>query len=146
VVLVESLILKGKIKLIQKKNSSAREIFVLADKTARSFGFYKATSEINEVELPAGICSSDEFEDDHNKTRLELSELLTAEDIHREMLDNVFNLAIPWSSKESILFTCVDDLSLIRFTLTRWKKKNQISLEEFNFLDQIVREKEREVF
>ncbi|MHA1910848.1 MAG: tetratricopeptide repeat protein, partial [Candidatus Kariarchaeaceae archaeon] len=143
VVLIEALILKGKIKLVQKNIASAREIFSLADQKARAFGFYKATKAIDEVDMPVETqFTSGEQLKDQTKTRRELSELLTAGDIHRAMLENVFNLSIPWSSKESILFTCVDDLSLIRLTLSRWKENNKISIDEFNFLDQILIEKE----
>jgi hypothetical protein len=139
VVLIEALILKGKIKLVQKNIASAREIFALADQKARAFGFYKATKEIDEVDIPveAQFTSGEQLKD-QTKTRRELSKLLTAGDIHRAMLENVFNLSIPWASKESILFTCVDDLSLIRLTLSRWKENNKITIDEFNFLDQIL--------
>jgi len=142
VVTIEALILKGKIKLIQKKNTSAREIFTLADTKARSFGFHMATEVISEYETPQVESYSKEERADQTKTRKELAEMLTAEDIHRSMVESVLKLSIPWTSKESILFTCIDDLRLIDTIVTEWKETKKITEEEFNFLEQRIKEKE----
>jgi hypothetical protein len=104
-----------------------------------------ATKEINVYDSLQVESGSSEEREDHRITRNKLSKMLTAEDIHRSMLENVFNLSIPWSSKESILFTCVDDISLISTTLAKWKGNEKISVEEFDFLEQRMKEKKNSI-
>ena len=71
--------------------------------------------------------------------------MLSPEEIHTAMLDNVLNLTIPWPSKQNILFTCVQDIHFISSTVNSWKEKELISDDDYAYLNELMTEKQKDV-
>jgi len=147
---IEGLILRGKIKLLKADIGSAKELFRIAQSRAESFGFVKATQEIKSVNIGQDGPITDQTIDpslatDYNqaKVREEIGEMLTPEEIHTAMLDNVLNLNIPWPSKQNILFTCVQDIHFISSTVNKWKDEALISDDDYVYLNELMAEKQK---
>ncbi|MHA1911933.1 MAG: tetratricopeptide repeat protein [Candidatus Kariarchaeaceae archaeon] len=150
VIQIEGLILRGKIKLLKADMGSAKELFRIAQSRAESFGFVKATQEIKSVNVGQEEIITDQTIDpaltsgqDQAKIREEIGEMLTPEEIHTGMLDNVLHLAIPWPSKQNILFTCVQDIHFISSTVNAWKENSLISDDDYNYLIELMAEKQK---
>jgi tetratricopeptide (TPR) repeat protein len=146
---IEGLILRGKIKLLKAEIGSAKELFRIAQSRAEKFGFVKATQDIKSVNISQDEIISDQTIDpalttDYNqvKIREEIGEMLTLEEIHTSMLDNVLNLTIPWPSKQNILFTCVQDIHFIKSVVNKWKDKKLISDDDYVYLNELMEEKQ----
>jgi tetratricopeptide (TPR) repeat protein len=151
VIQIEGLILRGKIKLLKADIGSAKELFRIAQSRAESFGFAKATHEIKSVNIGQEEPITDQTIDpslatDYTqaKIREEIGEMLTPEEIHTAMLDNVLNLTIPWPSKQNILFTCVQDIHFISSTVNKWKEKALISDDDYIYLNELMAEKRKD--
>ncbi|MHA1911932.1 MAG: tetratricopeptide repeat protein [Candidatus Kariarchaeaceae archaeon] len=150
VIQIEALILRGKIKLLKADMGSAKELFRIAQSRAESFGFVKATQEIKSVNIGQEEIITDQTIDpaltsgqDQAKIREEIGEMLTPEEIHTAMLDNVLNLTIPWPSKHTILFSCVQDIHFISSTVDAWKEKALISDDDYSYLIKLMAEKQK---
>ncbi len=150
VIQIEGLILRGKIKLLKADIGSAKELFRIAQSRAESFGFAKATQEIKSVSIEQEEIITDQTIDpalatdyDQAKIREEIGEMLTPEEIHTAMLDNVLNLNIPWPSKQNILFTCVQDIHFISSTVNIWKERALISDNDYDYLNELMAEKQK---
>ena len=125
-------------------------MFRIAQSRAESFGFAKATHEIKSVSIEQEEIITDQTIDpalatdyDQAKIREEIGEMLTPEEIHTAMLDNVLNLNIPWPSKQNILFTCVQDIHFISSTVNIWKERALISDNDYDYLNELMAEKQK---
>ncbi|MHA1912621.1 MAG: tetratricopeptide repeat protein [Candidatus Kariarchaeaceae archaeon] len=142
---IEALVLRGKILLLEKKITAAKEIFAIVEQRAKIFGF-KVTNELQTVSIK-DIKTQEHIYSSNGLTeiRKEISEMLTPEEVHTAILENVLELNIPWPSKQNILFTCVKDIYLISSAVKRWKDQKLISEKDYNYLSELMAEKNNDI-
>jgi tetratricopeptide (TPR) repeat protein len=135
VMLIEALVIKGKIKILLNDLESANAIFEFCITQADSFGFTKASSEIELVDIPEKESNFAQSFKELKQTRELISSLYDEKEVIMKVIEKIFLMKLPWPSKQNMIVSCVNDLELIKESKLEWLNRGLISKKEFISLE-----------
>ncbi|MHA1911116.1 MAG: tetratricopeptide repeat protein [Candidatus Kariarchaeaceae archaeon] len=138
VMLIEALIIKGKIKTLLKDLQSANAIFEFCITQANSFGFDKASSEIELVDISEREVDKVQSVGELKETRELISSLYNEEEVIMNVVKKILKMKIPWPSKQKMIVSCVENIELINETKLEWLNNGLISNREFESLEILI--------
>jgi hypothetical protein len=72
------------------------------------------------------------------ENREQQASILTEREIHREVMENLYRLNLPWQEKATILCDAVPDLKHSLPYLQYWLKIGKLTEDEYSTISQIV--------
>ncbi|MCG3218813.1 MAG: tetratricopeptide repeat protein [Candidatus Heimdallarchaeota archaeon] len=138
VMLIEALMIKGKIKTLLNDFQSANAIFEFCINQSDSFGFSKASSEIELVEIPEKEIGKRQTFEELKETRELISSLYEEKEVIMNVVNKILRMKIPWPSKQKMIVSCVQDLEIINESKLEWLNNGLISNREFASLELLV--------
>ena len=72
------------------------------------------------------------------ENREQRASILTDKEIHREVMENLYRLNLPWQEKATLLCAAVPDLKHSLPYLQYWLKIGKLTKEEYSIVSRII--------